>query len=218
MASKNDKGVTLTQATGIKNVFAHDWKANFFTDSKKKIASICFLRNLVEMTTGEDDSAFILLTSMLHWRADSSSITIAQLDQVFNSLCKTQGASASPAKPVFELIAEQAADCLTAKTQPNLEKKIVLAVAIRVAAERYMVARINDSPFVKAITANQTQALIERFKKQFAGEKWAIQILDMVALMTPENIHVNSFMYEPILDMSDDHLRKLYLNILGLTP
>ena len=34
--------------------------------------------------------------------------------------------------------------------------------------------------------------------------------------MTPENIHVNSFMYEPIVDMSDDHLRKLYGKVLEL--
>ena len=31
--------------------------------------------------------------------------------------------------------------------------------------------------------------------------------------MTPENIHVNSFMYEPLIDMSDDHLRKLYADV-----
>ena len=34
--------------------------------------------------------------------------------------------------------------------------------------------------------------------------------------MTPENIHVNSFMYEPIIDMSDDHLRKLFVDVKGL--
>ena len=34
--------------------------------------------------------------------------------------------------------------------------------------------------------------------------------------MTPENIHVNAFMYEPIIDMSDDHLRKLYCKIKAL--
>lgn len=28
--------------------------------------------------------------------------------------------------------------------------------------------------------------------------------------MTPENIHINSFMYEPILDLSDSHLKRLY--------
>jgi hypothetical protein len=37
-----------------------------------------------------------------------------------------------------------------------------------------------------------------------------------LALMTPENIHVNSFMYEPILDMSDEHLRKLYQDVAAL--
>ena len=43
-----------------------------------------------------------------------------------------------------------------------------------------------------------------------------IAILDRVALMTPENIHLNSFMYEPIIDMSDEHLRKLYREVEAL--
>jgi hypothetical protein len=34
--------------------------------------------------------------------------------------------------------------------------------------------------------------------------------------MTPEHIHVNSFMYEPILDMADDHLRRLYQDVKDL--
>ena len=36
MASKSDKGVTLVQATGIRNVFANDWKGKFFTDSREE--------------------------------------------------------------------------------------------------------------------------------------------------------------------------------------
>jgi hypothetical protein len=35
--------------------------------------------------------------------------------------------------------------------------------------------------------------------------------------MTPENIHVNSFMYEPIVDMSDDNLRKLCVDVTNLS-
>jgi len=34
--------------------------------------------------------------------------------------------------------------------------------------------------------------------------------------MTPENIHINSFMYEPILDMSNEHLKQLYKNVSSL--
>jgi hypothetical protein len=52
--------------------------------------------------------------------------------------------------------------------------------------------------------------LIKKFKELFKEEGASIKILDRVTLMTPENIHVNSFMYEPIVDMSDEHLKKLY--------
>ena len=34
--------------------------------------------------------------------------------------------------------------------------------------------------------------------------------------MTPENIHLNSFMYEPILDISEFHLKHLYKEIQQL--
>ncbi|WP_346890365.1 hypothetical protein [Clostridium sp. UBA1056] len=40
-----------------------------------------------------------------------------------------------------------------------------------------------------------------------------MKILEQVNLMTPENIHINSFMYEPILDLSDSYL-KSYIVIL----
>ena len=79
MASKNDEGIiTLGGAYGIRNIFARDWKANFYTGSKKKIASIPFLRNLVEMTTGEDDDKYAQFTKILHWKAGSDAITVRQ--------------------------------------------------------------------------------------------------------------------------------------------
>ena len=34
--------------------------------------------------------------------------------------------------------------------------------------------------------------------------------------MTPENIHLNSFMYEPILDMANIHLKKLFDEVKAL--
>ena len=43
-----------------------------------------------------------------------------------------------------------------------------------------------------------------------------IKIVDEVNLMTPESIHLNSFMYEPIIDMSDWSFKKLYKNVLNL--
>ena len=41
-------------------------------------------------------------------------------------------------------------------------------------------------------------------------------VIDEVNLMTAEGIHVNSFMYEPIIDVSDWALKDLYVRVLGL--
>ena len=215
MASKSSKGISLEQATGIKNVFVHDWKKHFFTDPRKRIASIAFLRNLVEFTTGEGDPKFLKLTSLLHWKADSGAITEAELDTIYGGICGGTGASVNGAKCVVDLIKSEAASCVKSASD-NFESKIVLAIAIRLAAEAYMTRKINDPAFVAGIGSHQTQQLLTRFKVQFAADTDAIEVLDRVQLMTPENIHLNSFMYEPIVDMSGEHLRKLYEEVLAL--
>lgn len=210
IASKNSNGITLTKASGIRNIFVNDWKTHFFDDSKKKIASIPFLRNLVEMTTGEDDPHYSQLTSMLHWKADTQRMTVADLDKIYCSICRTTEESVDSNKLIYDLIVEQADACLRDRAGLNFENKIVLAIGIRMIAEKFMVTNIGDAEFCAAIATKQTQALIDRFKKQFPDRAALIRVLDQVALMTPENIHVNAFMYEPIIDMSDDHLKKLY--------
>ena len=98
----------------------------------------------------------------------------------------------------------------------NLENKIVLAIAIRLLAERYMIDKIADPVFVAGLEANQARGLVDEFKTRFPYEENATATLERVNLMTPENIHVNSFMYEPIIDMSDDHLRKLFAEVKRL--
>jgi len=217
MASKNANGISLVQATGIKNVFANDWKHNFFTDTKKKIASIPFLRNLIEMTTGEADPHYQQLTSMLHCKADSSTLTLNQLDVVFNTLCKTSGNSGiNGGKLVHEVMTKEADGCLDSQTGLGLENKIILAMATRILTERFLIEKIKGNEFVAAIKKNQTQELIKKFRTQFPNEGAVLKCLDRVALMTPENIHVNSFMYEPIVDMSDEHLKKLYRDVKNL--
>ena len=96
----------------------------------------------------------------------------------------------------------------------NFENKIVLAIAARLAAEKYMVDKLND-PKNDAMPFNQTHELLQKYKIH-GGNNGDIAILSKVALMTPENIHLNSFMYEPIIDMSDDALRKLYKAVAEL--
>jgi len=96
-----------------------------------------------------------------------------------------------------------------------LENKIVLAISIRLIAELFVVKKINDDDdeYWKGITKNQSFALYSKYKEIFPDDVHQIKLLEQVNLMTPENIHVNSFMYEPILDMSNVHLKNLYSQV-----
>jgi hypothetical protein len=60
---------------------------------------------------------------------------------------------------------------------------------------------------------NTVGKTFEKYKKKYKEDKSkqdTIKLLEQVVIMTPENIHLNSFMYEPILDMSDWHLKELH--------
>ena len=91
-----------------------------------------------------------------------------------------------------------------------------MSIAIRLKAENFMISKINDEPFWHGITSNQTIHLIKRYKRDFPTEKGHLQLFDQVNLMTPENIHLNSFMYEPILDLSSQHLKRLFDKVAAL--
>ena len=43
-----------------------------------------------------------------------------------------------------------------------------------------------------------------------------IEVAEKVRIMTSDNIHVNAFMYEPIIDMTDDELINLYNEVKKL--
>lgn len=79
-----------------------------------------------------------------------------------------------------------------------------------------MITRINDSAAVAAIKGNQTSGLHDLYRKLFPDDHATNTVLRQVLLMTPESIHLNSFMYEPIVDMSDEHLRKLYAKVAAI--
>lgn len=216
MASKTAAGLSLRQADGFKNVFVNDWKPKFFKDSKKRIASIPFLRNLIEFSRGDSGPDYVKLTSLLHMKADTQSITEGDLDEIYERVCGTKGAASNPAALVVDGIFAEALNCFGAPQGANFENKIVLSIAIRLLAEKYMQKEISDQPFIDGIKDKQTSTLLDRFVTQFPGKTAQIKTIEKVLLMTPENIHLNSFMYEPILDMSDDHLRVLHAEVLAL--
>ncbi len=217
MAYKSSKETTLKPAVGIRNIFVKDWKPNFFTDSKKRIASIPFIRNLIEYTKGIDDSNYRKLTSLLHYRDDTNNIDEGDLANIYKATFGGSGNSPDKDKKVINTLYEEMEKCMEDNGGANFENKIVLSIAIRIKIEKFMVNTINDTTVTSNIASDQTAKLFKIFKSKFENkEQNAIDIIERVILMTPENIHLNSFMYEPILDMSDEHLKKLCSDVCNL--
>lgn len=175
------------------------------------------MRNLIEHTVGDTADDYNRLTSMLHIKQDTESLTDADLFCIYRKLFNPAfNLSTGGTQKVLDLVFLTADKCLQESSGTGLQNKVVLSIASRLRAEQYIIARINDPAFVNGISKNQTARLLSRFREEFSRERPTISLLDKVALMTPENVHLNSFMYEPILDMSDDHLRSVYQEISHL--
>lgn len=212
---KNDSEVRLEQAEYIKNPFIRNWKDNL-AENKKLIASIPFIRNIVEYTQGTANDDYLLLTSLLHHKDATDNLTLNEIKTVFErSIQNLSFPSSSMDQKIIDLIFNTAEDCLTADEGINLENKIVLSIAIRLKAEKFMKSKIIDTQFLSDLNSslNQTWTLLKKYEEEFNNESNNIEILKRVNLITPENIHINSFMYEPILDMGDGELRDLYKTV-----
>ena len=216
LASKENGTVTLNEEIYQRSAPFSHWRKNL-THHPMLIASIPFLRNLAEFSG--NDASFDKLTSLLHVKPDTDQFSVADLESLIKSILhdQTDLSLPYPETIVKDLIYQVAAAIALDSTETAvLEDKVTLSIAIRLKAEDFMISMINDEPFWHGIKSNQTITLIKRYKEEFPGEKESIRLFDQVNLMTPENIHLNSFMYEPILDLSAAHLKRLFTKIDAL--
>jgi len=217
---KTKSEVKLIEEKYQNNPFNY-WKDNL-NDKKMLVASIPFVRNLADFcglkkqNESDQNQEYEKLTSLLHAKADTDSLTIQDLENILKGVLKNKDTLQlnNPREKVVNLIFELA-DEISQNTDEviELENKIVLSIAIRLKAELFMIYKINDQEFVNQIKKNQTVKLIKKYNEACASETENIELLEQVNLMTPENIHLNSFMYEPILDMSAIELRELYSKV-----
>lgn len=209
-----------------RNVLApfENWRRNINNNEKHLISCIPFVRNLIEFKEGQNND-YRLLTHTLHNKNKidtikaTADITIADLEKPYKSALSGVAFTFEDTNKKILNVIEDQIKLINNEENTNsivLEDKIILAIGIRLKAEEYMWLKVtNQDP----INGSQTGELFGRYKKDFKDDKAhkeAIKTLESVNIMTPENIHLNSFMYEPILDMGINELRKLYNDVCKL--
>ncbi|GAA7351798.1 hypothetical protein [Helicobacter pylori] len=178
-------------------------------DDKDFFALIPFVRNLIEYTgfQADKDSNYIKLTSCLHIKKDTKNIQIQDISEIFDSVFGTERKKKKiekdNSKLYFQAIYDIAEEIYNDKDRNRIElqNKIILSMAIRLKAEEWMLNKLNQE--FKS-EKNQTRELYDATKKELSDNEK--RIIQKVLMITPENIHINSFMFEPILDTSLDHL------------
>ncbi|MEI8609348.1 hypothetical protein P4S70_10160 [Enterovibrio sp. Hal110] len=216
MAIKSPDRICIRQEKYQNDVFKA-WKRNLSSNESYMLASIPFARNIAEYCGQKDH--YRKLTSLLHLKPDSKDIKVSDLQKIFRDLFIDQHKLTLPDgdELVIDKITQQSNTLVAAENEsPELEYKVILAMAIRLKAEEFMIVKISDPAFVNSISSNQTRELFDKYVELFPTEGETINLLDQVNLMTPENIHLNSFMYEPILDMSARRLYMLYSGVAEL--
>ncbi len=202
------------------------WKKSLFNGTKDDkvfslIALIPFARNLAEYC-GKNE-VYNKLTRLLHYNSELFNIKVKDLlcdySKILNLKCLTIDNLRE--ELVIDLI-YNAADKMVNRPQSSLEigKNIILSIAIRLKTEVYIINKIGeDNIDFKSINSNQTAILIKRFN-DFINENnldnQNLNLINRVKIMTPENIHINSFMYEPLMDLSLESLCDLYKRIACL--
>lgn len=220
-ATRDENGSLRLDKNSIEpnnNIFLHivgDIKKRTVDDSIRQIITLIpFIRNLYEYKQDKENKN--KLTNILHYKQEGMNITLNDLEPIYKEwdICDFSESRKANCN-IYDLICDEAYEISQEKQKKiTIINKMVLSMAIRLKAELYMINKLGG--FEKLdIKGDQTRALFMQYKDNFDDEH-TIELFEEVSMMTPENIHINSFMFEPILDMDDSYLKKLYTDLLNL--
>lgn len=168
---------------------------------KMLIASIPFYRNLAAYLGNEDD--YLKLTCFLHYKAapiSTQNATMADLWSIIKQYI-TGSTATFGLDTYYNTVQLLAADVLTENDDISLENKLILSIASRLGAEKYMksIIMVHEGNCPDS-DSNQMRDWYEKAKHYLSNEEDTI--MDEINLITPEAIHLNAFMYEPLIDVS----------------
>ncbi len=190
-----------------------NWKKmlNDTSDEKKFISLIPVCRNLVELKYGVNDEKYKTLCNVLHFRLNTKNILVKEIKPIFietfNINCNLDAS-----KKVFDILFEQL-NILSATNLSNsigLDDKIILAIGIRIVIE--MVFNKFDTSFVDSdLSLGKEYESVKQYLEE--DDK---KVFSKALISIPEFVHLNSFMYEPLIDIPTIVLQEIYKDVIKI--
>lgn len=229
-ANKKEEKIELTEEHYQKQPFSC-WRKNL--NENYILALIPFVRNIIEYSKSLNDNPthqrnYNFLTDLLHQKENSLKYTFDDCINVFQNYLDINPPKIESikSKKVIPYLFKICDEMLNNLPSVFLEHKLIFAMGIRHKAEMFMIdilkEIIGEATFKEKLnecTKDQTRFLFNLFVEQIEQNKELEKYkntLEKVNIVTPENIHLNSFMYEPIMDMDIVELKNLYKEVKKL--
>ena len=218
IARLEDENIKIIQERYQNKPFIH-WRNNL--NKKFTIALIPFTRNIIEYGKDREknnhpniSNDFDFMTNLMHIKEYTEVINVGQLKTIFEEYLGNDNFlnGISDEETIYKIIEEESENI--DYSDIYLENKIILAISIRLKSEKFMMDKLDDDNIYDEITQNQTRELFNRYKVN--GDEQSKKVLNEVMIMIPENIHFNSFMYEPLMDMDIVEILNLYYKVREL--
>ena len=171
------------------------------TNESQLILSIPYLREIKVMLKQDTN----ILDCCLHYKRRTNDITVKELINEYNISINV---SINDTKKYIDLLYE-VADNINISNLYDIESKTILSIACRLLLESKIVG--DKFELVDHIMSYQL-ATIKDENINYLSDT-IIQLIDKVQISTPEFIHVNSFMYEPLIDINGKYLLDIYKQI-----
>lgn len=219
IANRNNEGhILLKEGKYVRDIVKNVLIKNI-ESPKCLIALIPFARNIVEYTKGKKAKDYYELTEYLHMKHHTPSLNMSNLRQIIcaNIFCNNVTNIANGNKKYLNCLFNEAKDISTTDDNIAIENKLLLSIAIRIKAESFMISKLPKKTInSQKDCENQTSYLFTKYREIFPMKLHEGEILKKVLMLTSENIHINNFMFEPIIDISLEELNSLYKEIESL--
>lgn len=227
IAERNDKKISLEKYKEDDLNPCKSWLK--IETSKDFISSMALIRNLCDYTSNNQNLKD-KLNKMLHYPINNQHEDISSLYCDIKAylnldlLHTIDGINGLDKNITFYDNVINEADIITNNYNNehlNLQNKVIIAIALRLLMENKMISYLNNKQVIlkeKEFKYKQTRYLINKIKSNLTNIDDNIKrLLDMVNIISSNHIHINSFMYEPLLDIHGVDLIKRYQELKNVT-
>ena len=218
LAYSNNGQVTLYDARQ-KHFEDYSYYSNWKNNGKliDFISIIPFLRNIIQLEKNSKDPDYQELTKLLHYNSDLENKIFADFESITNKYnIKANFDLNQKYLSCIKIKAEEIINS-AAINETNLQEKVVLGIFIRLFTDKYMwnkyVEKHGIDPEVSDVK-NQSRYLYNLISNNIDENKKSILLTAFT--IAPSFVHINSFMFEPLIDVGTEKLIDISKKVLTL--